>query len=106
MTTYPQKITFGQLRASGVRDVLVYCRDHSAAITSRLAATVGAMTCGCPTSSRALSAQPGASAARMCGQCFHPRAWASDGVVRAVLRTHHLAARAQAQDAINEAHPI
>jgi hypothetical protein len=28
MTTYPQKITFGELRASGVRHVLVYCRDH------------------------------------------------------------------------------
>ena len=28
MTTYPQKITFGEMRASGVRDVLIYCRDH------------------------------------------------------------------------------
>ena len=28
MTTYPQKISFGELRASGVRDVLIYCRDH------------------------------------------------------------------------------
>jgi hypothetical protein len=28
MMTYPQKITFGELRASGVHDVLVYCRDH------------------------------------------------------------------------------
>ena len=31
MTTnhYPQKITFGELRrSSGVRDVLIYCRDH------------------------------------------------------------------------------
>jgi hypothetical protein len=28
MTTYTQKITFGELRASGVRDVLIYCRDH------------------------------------------------------------------------------
>jgi hypothetical protein len=28
MTTYPQKITFGELRAYGVRDVLIYCRDH------------------------------------------------------------------------------
>jgi hypothetical protein len=28
MTTYPQKITFGELRASGVRDALIYCRDH------------------------------------------------------------------------------
>lgn len=28
MTAYPQKITFGELRAAGVRDVLVCCRDH------------------------------------------------------------------------------
>ena len=28
MMVYPQKITFGELRASGVRDVLVYSRDH------------------------------------------------------------------------------
>ena len=28
MTTVPQKITFGEMRASGVRDVLIYCRDH------------------------------------------------------------------------------
>jgi len=28
MTTYPQTISFGELRTSGVRDVLVYCRDH------------------------------------------------------------------------------
>jgi len=26
--TNPQKITFGEMRASGVRDVLIYCRDH------------------------------------------------------------------------------
>ena len=25
---HPQKITFGEMRSSGVRDVLVYCRDH------------------------------------------------------------------------------
>jgi hypothetical protein len=28
MTTNPVKITFGELRESGVRDVLVYGRDH------------------------------------------------------------------------------
>jgi hypothetical protein len=28
MTTAPQKITFGERRESGVRDVLIYCRDH------------------------------------------------------------------------------
>jgi hypothetical protein len=24
----PQKITFGEMRASGTRDVLIYCRDY------------------------------------------------------------------------------
>ena len=28
MTPHPPKITFGEMRASGVRDVLIYCRDH------------------------------------------------------------------------------
>jgi len=28
MTTHPQKITFGELHESGVRDLLIYCRDH------------------------------------------------------------------------------
>jgi hypothetical protein len=28
MTTHPVKITFGGMRDSGVRDVLIYCRDH------------------------------------------------------------------------------
>ena len=32
MTTYQQKITFGEMRDSGVRDVLVYCRDVGCSI--------------------------------------------------------------------------
>jgi hypothetical protein len=28
MTTHPQKISFGDMRASGVREVLIYCRDR------------------------------------------------------------------------------
>ena len=28
MPPYPTKITIGELRASGVRDVLIYCRDY------------------------------------------------------------------------------
>ena len=28
MTPTPTKITFGEMRASGVRDILIYCRDH------------------------------------------------------------------------------
>ena len=27
-TTYPPKITFAELRASGVREILIHCRDH------------------------------------------------------------------------------
>lgn len=27
MTTNPPKITFGEMRESGVRDVLIYCRE-------------------------------------------------------------------------------
>ena len=26
--THPRKITFRKKRASGIRDVLIYCRDH------------------------------------------------------------------------------
>jgi hypothetical protein len=28
VTTYTPKITFREMRESGVRDVLIYCRDH------------------------------------------------------------------------------
>jgi hypothetical protein len=28
MMTIPQKITFGEMRASGVLNILIYCRDH------------------------------------------------------------------------------
>jgi hypothetical protein len=31
MTSYPVKITFGDMREMGVRDVLIYCRDHRCA---------------------------------------------------------------------------
>jgi hypothetical protein len=35
---HPQKITFGEMRASGVRDVLVYCRDHHCSHHIRISA--------------------------------------------------------------------
>jgi hypothetical protein len=38
MTTYPQKITFGEMRDSGVCDVLVYCRDHRCSHSTTLSA--------------------------------------------------------------------
>lgn len=41
VTTYPQKIAFSEMRASGVRDALIYCRDHRAVITSKPTLTAG-----------------------------------------------------------------
>jgi hypothetical protein len=35
---HPQKITFGEMRASRVRDVLVYCRDHRCSHHIRISA--------------------------------------------------------------------
>ena len=40
MTTYQQKITFGEMRESGVRDVLIYAAITAAAITSKPTLTV------------------------------------------------------------------
>ena len=39
-TDHPQKITFGEMRASGVRDVLVYCRDQHCSHHIRISARV------------------------------------------------------------------
>ena len=38
MIAYEQKITFGEMRASGVRDVLIYCRDHRCSHCVRISA--------------------------------------------------------------------
>jgi hypothetical protein len=38
MTTYPEKITFGEMRDSGVREVLVYCRDHRCSHSATISA--------------------------------------------------------------------
>jgi hypothetical protein len=38
MTTYPKKITFGEMRAHGVRYVLVYCRDHKCSRSTTISA--------------------------------------------------------------------
>ena len=73
MTLYPQKITFGEMRASRVRDVLVYCRDHNAATTSRSAPTAGPIMCSCRTSNAVSCARYAASAVPRCGRIFRRR---------------------------------
>ena len=36
--TNPQKITFGEMCESGVRDVLIYCRDHRCSHSTTISA--------------------------------------------------------------------
>jgi hypothetical protein len=38
MLTYQPKITFGEMRDSGVRSVLVYCRDHRCSHSTTISA--------------------------------------------------------------------
>ena len=64
-TDHPQKITFGEMRASGVRDVLVYCRDHHCSHHIRISATSGRITSGYPTSRTGSCAKSAASVARI-----------------------------------------
>jgi hypothetical protein len=59
MTTHPQKITFGEMRASGVRDVLIYCRDHRCSHHIAISADTGPI-----------------KVARKCGRSFRRPAWA------------------------------
>jgi hypothetical protein len=41
-----QKITLGEMRSGGTVGILIYCRDHAAAITSKPTLTAGAMMFG------------------------------------------------------------
>ena len=38
IVTLPKKITLGEMRSSGVRDVLVYCRDHRCSHSTTISA--------------------------------------------------------------------
>jgi hypothetical protein len=66
MPARPQKINFSEMRAMGVRGILVYCADYRHSIRS--AAMHGPMTCGRPTSSSGSSARLAAIVARTCGR--------------------------------------
>ena len=73
MTLYPQKITFGELRASRVRDVLVCCRDHKCSHHMRSAPTAGPIMCNCRTSNAVSCARCAASAVPRCGRIYRRR---------------------------------
>ena len=46
--TRQQKITFGEMRAAGVRGLLIYCSDYKCSHWTTMARTDGRMTFGCP----------------------------------------------------------
>ena len=64
MTTYTQKITFGEMRDSGVRDVLVYCRDVGCSHSKTMSADLWPDNIRLSDVSRTSSALPVASASR------------------------------------------
>lgn len=48
-----QKITLGEMRASGVRGLLIYCSDYHCSHWTAISGDLWTMTSGYPTSSRA-----------------------------------------------------
>jgi len=85
MLTYQPKITFDDVRASGVRDVLIYCRDHKCSHRITISADAGPITSGRRTSNRGSSAPPVASAARKCGRSFRRPEWGGPVETRALV---------------------
>ena len=75
MTPHPQKITFGEMRASGVRDVLIYCRDHRCSHSTTISADRW------PDHVRLSDIEPDfictacGNVARNCGRSFRRQAW-------------------------------
>jgi hypothetical protein len=76
MLDRPQKITFAEMLASGVRGILIYCSDYDVATGLRSAAIDGRMTCACPILSPGLPARRAGGVVRMCGRTFLKRGWA------------------------------
>jgi hypothetical protein len=50
--TRQQKITFGEMRESGVDRILIYCADYKCSHSKAITPIDGRMTFGCPISSR------------------------------------------------------
>jgi hypothetical protein len=68
MPIAPQKITFAEMRVTGVTGVLVYCSDHRCSHSKRLEADRWPTTCGYPISSLDSCERLAAAAAPMSGR--------------------------------------
>jgi hypothetical protein len=71
----PHKITFAEMRTSGVRGLLIYCSDYHCSHWTGSAATDGPMMCACPNWSPSLPVRRAAGAARMCSRIHAASNW-------------------------------
>src|SRR6476646_10286556 len=70
--TRQQKITFGEMRASGVSRVIVHCGDYKCGHT----VTMYPALCAAVRTGRAFLARSAVTAAPMSGRCLGRRTWA------------------------------
>jgi hypothetical protein len=68
LSATPQKITFGEMRESGIRYVIIYCRDHRCSHHVETNADVWVMTSSCRTSRTDSPARPAVVVARRYGR--------------------------------------
>jgi hypothetical protein len=66
--TRPAKITFSEMRDTGVRGILIYCSDYKCSTRLQSAATDGLMTSGSPISKRGSYAKPAEREGLMSGR--------------------------------------
>jgi hypothetical protein len=66
--TRPQKITFGEMRDSGVRGLLIYCSDYRCSHSIAVARINGLITSGCLIWKRGSSVRVAARGALMSGR--------------------------------------
>src|ERR1700688_1726876 len=97
MPARPQKITFGEMRSSGVRGLLVYCRDYKCSHMIKIAPAEADRW---PDELRLSDLEPrsarfAGNAAQRSGATRRRREWASstDELVAQVRRTDSAAAR-------------
>jgi len=75
MTTNPQKPSFGELRKSGVRDVLTSCRDHRCSHHIAISADRWPDDVRLSDIERDFVSPPAAIEVRKCGRSLIPRRW-------------------------------
>ena len=92
-TDYPQKITFGELRASGVRNVLVYCRDHHCSHHVEINADRWPDDVRLSDIEPLFTCKSWANAVRISGRAFQKRGWARVSVESAPASTRPIRVR-------------